>query len=86
MLKDTGLSCTDQLKLSQAAAHPRRGTNITRNGISCKECATCYTTREEKAKEKNLNQSISFTIFIARNDASVSSAFECTDDTEERVV
>ncbi|HET6972846.1 MAG TPA: hypothetical protein VFH96_02415 [Pyrinomonadaceae bacterium] len=41
-------------KLSQAAAHPRRGTNYTRNGISCKECRTCYTTKEEKAKEKNL--------------------------------
>jgi hypothetical protein len=41
-------------KLSQAAAHPRRGTNYTRNGISCKEWTTCYTTKEEKAKEKNL--------------------------------
>jgi hypothetical protein len=41
-------------KLSQAAAHPRRGTNYTRNGISCKECRTCYTTKPEKAKGKNL--------------------------------
>jgi len=40
-------------KLSQAAAHPRRGTNYTRNGISCKEWTTCYTTKEEKAKGKN---------------------------------
>jgi len=41
-------------KLSQAAAHPRRGTNYTRNGISCKEWMTCYTTKEEKAKKKNV--------------------------------
>jgi hypothetical protein len=41
-------------KLSQAAAHPRRGTNYTRNGISCKECGTCYTTRQEKAKGKSV--------------------------------
>jgi hypothetical protein len=41
-------------KLSQAAAHPRRGTNFTRNGISCKEWTTCYTTREEKAKKKSV--------------------------------
>jgi len=41
-------------KLSQAAAHPRRGTNYTRNGISCKEWTTCYTTKEEKAKEKTV--------------------------------
>jgi hypothetical protein len=41
-------------KLSQAAAHPRRGTNYTRNGISCKEWTTCYTTKEEKAKGKNV--------------------------------
>jgi hypothetical protein len=40
-------------KLSQAAAHPRRGTNYTRNGISCKEWSTCYTTKPENAKEKN---------------------------------
>ena len=54
-------------KLSQAAAHPRRGTNYTRNGISCKECRTCYTTKEEKAKEKNL---AAFKDLDARNDAS----------------
>ena len=54
-------------KLSQAAAHPRRGTNYTRNGISCKEWTTCYTTREEKAKEKNL---AAFKDLDARNDAS----------------
>jgi hypothetical protein len=54
-------------KLSQAAAHPRRGTNYTRNGISCKECPTCYTTKEEKAKEKNRPASKDLD---ARNDAS----------------
>jgi hypothetical protein len=54
-------------KLSQAAAHPRRGTNNTRNGISCKECPTCYTTKEEKAKEKNR---AAFKDLDARNDAS----------------
>jgi hypothetical protein len=26
----------------------------TRNGISCKEWTTCYTTKEEKAKGKNV--------------------------------
>ena len=56
-----------RLKLSQAAAHPRRGTNYTRNGISCKEWTTCYTTKEEKAKEKNL---AAFKDLDARNDAS----------------
>ena len=54
-------------KLSQAAAHPRRGTNYTRNGISCKECRTCYTTKPEKAKEKNR---AAFRDLDARNDAS----------------
>jgi hypothetical protein len=54
-------------KLSQAAAHPRRGTNYTRNGISCKECRTCYTTKEEKAKEKNR---AAIKDLDARNDAS----------------
>ena len=28
--------------------------DYTRNGISCKEWMTCYTTREEKAKGKNV--------------------------------
>src|ERR1044072_6250244 len=37
-------------KLSQAAAHPRRGTNYTRNGISCKECA--YATQQEQKKQR----------------------------------
>jgi hypothetical protein len=54
-------------KLSQAAAHPRRGTNYTRNGISCKECPTCYTTQQEKAKKKNR---AAFKDLDARNDAS----------------
>jgi hypothetical protein len=54
-------------KLSQAAAHPRRGTNYTRNGISCKECPTCYTTKQEKAKGKNC---AGFKDLDARNDAS----------------
>src|SRR5215203_910245 len=53
-------------KLSQAVAHPRRGTNITRNGISCKEWSTCYTTREEIAKEKSV---LIFKELHARNDA-----------------
>ena len=54
-------------KLSQAAAHPRRGTNYTRNGISCKECRTCYTTKPEKAKGKNR---AAIKDLDARNDAS----------------
>jgi hypothetical protein len=54
-------------KLSQAAAHPRRGTNYTRNGISCKECPTCYTTKPEKAKGKNCAR---IKDLDARNDAS----------------
>jgi hypothetical protein len=54
-------------KLSQAAAHPRRGTNYTRNGISCKECPTCYTTKAEKAKGK---KRAAFKYLDARNDAS----------------
>jgi hypothetical protein len=54
-------------KLSQAAAHPRRGTNYTRNGISCKECATCYTTKAEKAKGK---KRAAIKDLDARNDAS----------------
>jgi hypothetical protein len=39
-------------KLSQAAAHPRRGTNNTRNGISCKECrhATQLKTKMQRGK------------------------------------
>lgn len=58
-------------KLSQAAAHPRRGTNYTRNGISCKECRTCYTTKEEKAKGKNR---AAFKDLDARNAASKGAA------------
>src|ERR1044072_4607154 len=54
MYRTQGLDVRSVSKLSQAAAHPRRGTNNTRNGISCKECRTCYTTREENAKEKSV--------------------------------
>jgi len=54
-------------KLSQAAAHPRRGTNYTRNGISCKECRTCYTTKQENAKGK---KRADIKDLDARNDAS----------------
>jgi hypothetical protein len=58
-------------KLSQAAAHPRRGTNNTRNGISCKECPTCYTTKDENAKGKSV---FDFKDLHARNDAKESAA------------
>jgi hypothetical protein len=43
-------------KLSQAAAHPRRGTNITRNGISCKGIANMLHNKRRKSKgEKHLH-------------------------------
>jgi hypothetical protein len=41
-------------KALAGCGHPRRGTINTRNGKSCKECATCYTTRLEKAKQVNI--------------------------------
>jgi hypothetical protein len=63
----------DLIKLSQAAAHPRRGTNYTRNGISCKECA--YATQQEQKKQRR--KVLYFAIFTARNDASMLSVSHC---------
>jgi hypothetical protein len=40
-------------KLSQAAAHPRRGTNNTRNGISCKGMTHMLHNKRRKSKGEN---------------------------------
>ena len=52
MYRTQGLDVRSVSKLSQAAAHPRRGTNNTRNGISCKECrhATQVKTKMQRGK------------------------------------
>jgi hypothetical protein len=63
---DTGLRLQIVSKLSQAAAHTRRGTNVTRNGIfPARNDRHATTTRAEKAKGKLLY----FAIFTARDDA-----------------
>ena len=86
MYRTQGLDVQNVSKLSQAAAHPRRGTYITRNGISCKEWRHATQPEQKKQRRKLLY----FAIFTARNDASVSSVFflltDNTDDTEKRKV
>jgi hypothetical protein len=60
-------------KLSQAAAHPRRGTNYTRNGISCKECA--YATQQEQKKQRR--KAVYIKDLHARNDATKQQQEQC---------
>src|ERR1044072_7630691 len=58
---------------SQAAAHPRRGTKVTRNGISCKD----WRHATQPAQKMQRRKLLYFAIFTARNDASALSVSHC---------
>jgi hypothetical protein len=66
MYRTQGLDVQISVKALAGCGHPRRGTNYTRNGISCKECA--YATQQEKKKQRR--KLLDIKDLHARNDAS----------------
>jgi hypothetical protein len=54
MFRTQGLDVQISVKTLAGCGPSEERNEHTRNGISCKECTTCYTTRGEKAKGKNV--------------------------------